>query len=517
MKRLLLNLFIVLPYFSLLYGGKHKNSPLIKAIRKKNKEKVSMLIKRGDRLNIEGKRQDVPLLEASCYNQLDVVKELLDAGCDINIQSKSDRWTALMEASVRGYLRIVVELIKRGAEVNRSNQNGRTALSLAAEKGKIEVVKALIKTGANVNLKDKQSLTALYYALKNNHDDLAKELIYAKAYVDTQDSSGCTPLMVFAYKNDVEILDYLVKNNASLDIQNQQGCTALLVATCYQRKEALKYLIKAGANIDIQTKDQKATALIYAIMNDYDEIAQILLEAFPNLDIQDKKGFTALMYSLIYNNITMFKKILCQGASINIKTKKKQTVIDFSGGRIKNILIFINNFYKNLEHNRLNLAQYNEFDKNMILASICHALHSKKSSKFFHNVTYDESNEIGIVLSVLKKWYEGFLDTQGFYEILYNKNYVSLNDLHNDLACPKILKNIYRNKRKTRKYFKKKYTSYSTLEGKAFYILSNTSFDLLKKNLQRWAFFTRQLADKELNNQNIIILPEIASKISTYI
>ena len=53
-------------------------------------------------------------------------------------------------ASKQGNVEVVKLLIEKGAEVNRTDEFGRTALMLASKEGRVEVMRLLIENGAEV-------------------------------------------------------------------------------------------------------------------------------------------------------------------------------------------------------------------------------------------------------------------------------------------------------------------------------------------------------------------------------
>ena len=73
------------------------------------------------------------LMSASEEGRLEVVRELLDADADVNVQNESGD-TALVFASVGGHLEVVRALLAAGADANVQVKDGDTALTLARTK-----------------------------------------------------------------------------------------------------------------------------------------------------------------------------------------------------------------------------------------------------------------------------------------------------------------------------------------------------------------------------------------------
>lgn len=105
----------------------------------------------------------------SASDRIDVVKELLAAGADSNIQNKDDGATALMGAVRNGDLAVVKELIAAGANPNLlQTTDGWTALMGVAscddeEVGR-KITMALLEAGADPHIKDKFGWTVFDYA-----------------------------------------------------------------------------------------------------------------------------------------------------------------------------------------------------------------------------------------------------------------------------------------------------------------------------------------------------------------
>jgi ankyrin repeat protein len=82
------------------------------------------------------------LLIASFRGDKAMVKDLLDAGTNVNVKDEAGR-TPLTEAAWNGHTETIKLLLERGADPNIKKNDGQTALSLALARGKKEAVEAL--------------------------------------------------------------------------------------------------------------------------------------------------------------------------------------------------------------------------------------------------------------------------------------------------------------------------------------------------------------------------------------
>ncbi len=113
------------------------------------------------------------LLLAAQLNNYEGVKKALDAGADVNAQSKNGL-TALMynvlTATGATITKIINLLIQSGANVNAQDNNGTTALMYAAQRTfplttaePDPLVRTLVDAGADINMTDSEGRTALEY------------------------------------------------------------------------------------------------------------------------------------------------------------------------------------------------------------------------------------------------------------------------------------------------------------------------------------------------------------------
>ena len=68
-----------------------------------------------------------------------------------------------------GHARIVRMLLEAGADVNHSDADGRSSLSVAANRNHVKIVQLLLEKHANVNHRDKGGGTPLIVAAFEGH------------------------------------------------------------------------------------------------------------------------------------------------------------------------------------------------------------------------------------------------------------------------------------------------------------------------------------------------------------
>ncbi len=99
-------------------------------------------------------------------------------------------------------------ILDGGADVNKTDDYGRTALIIAADEHCFkETIKELVIAGADVNAADKSGRTALHYALRYGSQDVARYLIKKGADYNRADNNGVTPVEIAAESGYEEVLE----------------------------------------------------------------------------------------------------------------------------------------------------------------------------------------------------------------------------------------------------------------------------------------------------------------------
>jgi ankyrin repeat protein len=91
---------------------------------------------------------------AVLYNNLEAVRQHIEAGTDINVKEAFSGSTPLISAATFGKTEIAKMLIDAGADLTISNNDGTTPLHAAAFFCRVEIVQMLIDANADKTLKN---------------------------------------------------------------------------------------------------------------------------------------------------------------------------------------------------------------------------------------------------------------------------------------------------------------------------------------------------------------------------
>ena len=157
-----------------------------------------------------------PMIWAAKYGNLPAVRALLKAGEGINKSLNPHNWTVLRVATFYSQVALVKELIKAGADVNLQATDvtgpiilNYTALHLAASSCHTPTIMELIKGGADVNIACSDGVSPLHIATEAGHEAGVVALMYAGADINAVMRDGHTPLYVAMHEKHERIVELL--------------------------------------------------------------------------------------------------------------------------------------------------------------------------------------------------------------------------------------------------------------------------------------------------------------------
>lgn len=294
--------------------------PLVTAAGQGDAGLVNTLLRQGADINAADSKGATPLFIAACNNNMEIAKQLISAGANVNIGIKkpfdcnkkvlSQGVTPLMAALANNNDALALLLLEKGADITAVDGNGAGPLVYAALGGSPETIKAIIKKNANINATVKTTF------------EYEKEPIF----------EGFTPLMCALQLKRTENAKTLIALGADVKIKCKNGVEAIIIAAYKGESEMVAALLEKGADPNAAlTKDFtigkrlvfKGDNALMAAADAGDEVSiSTLVNAGALVNEGDENGVIPLMAAAVKGNLDAVKTLVALGADVNAKTSK---------------------------------------------------------------------------------------------------------------------------------------------------------------------------------------------------
>ena len=215
-----------------------------------------------------------PLMYAAHKGDAVIVRQLLEHGCDPDVETPKTWRTAAWYAAAGGDPG-TLRLLLKDSVVNQSDRDGRPMLSVAAGVGSVESVQLLLDAGAAPNYLDNEQRTPLHYAAQKGQAAAAQALLDARARPDPVAGSGQTPLGVACQGGHVDVIGLLLASGAAVDREGAPGLSPLGHACRLGLLPAVQRLLDAKAAPDAEDGEGR-TACYWAWLEGHAEVLQCL-------------------------------------------------------------------------------------------------------------------------------------------------------------------------------------------------------------------------------------------------
>lgn len=270
-------------------SGPDGKTALMHSLSLRNKEITAILVKAGANLKAIDPSGKNIMMYASEGNNPELLKLMLDIGFDRKVRSKADK-TALdyavdarsadcsrllsrldtlpmdfIEAVEKGNLNLVRNLVKDGADINtKDKKDSKAAILIAIEKGHENILKFLLDKGVNPNdsyFKSKAA-TLFVFAMHNGKLSEAVHLLRAGATANFNHryKDGCSALMIAITSQNHSLVSLLINKKYNVDATDSFGNTALMFAAERNMYSVVSALLERGADPTIrQVEGKKAS------------------------------------------------------------------------------------------------------------------------------------------------------------------------------------------------------------------------------------------------------------------
>jgi len=129
-------------------------------------------------------KPEARILWAAQYNELDLVKTLLEKAPGLVAARDEDLYTPLHRAAYSNHIQVVRYLLEKGADPLATTDTGWTPMHSAAKWNNSEIVELLLNTGTPVNTGSEGGLTALHVAAMSANCRQTLELLLMQPDID---------------------------------------------------------------------------------------------------------------------------------------------------------------------------------------------------------------------------------------------------------------------------------------------------------------------------------------------
>ncbi|KAF2882262.1 hypothetical protein ILUMI_23906 [Ignelater luminosus] len=303
-------------------------------------EIVFILLKNDANITIQDNYKKTVLHYALHYNEIDILKLLIEFGLNISVETEypntdsllnvlssqdSDGGTVLHWAADKGFVDLATLFLSYGANTEIQDEDGKTAMHWAAEKGHTDLVILLLSHKAYIDAMDKLGRTPLYLAVHNGNIDTAELLLNHGASLHTTDRvTGRTPLLQAIVQNNITLINLLLNYKAVLAQKDNEDANALHLAAFTGNTEIAKLLLSMGVQLE-NKHSSGVTALMTAALNGQISIVRLLLSNGANIEARDNEGLTSLHYASFNGHLETVELLLSHGANLEAKDECNRT------------------------------------------------------------------------------------------------------------------------------------------------------------------------------------------------
>lgn len=198
--------------------------------------------------------------------------------------SQNELLAEFLQAAQDGNLEGLKNCLAKGVDINATNRQKRTAITLASLHKQYECVEFLISAGADINKQDETCFNPFLLSCLNNDLTLLRLILPAKPDLNVLSRFGGVGITPASEKGHVEIVrELLTQTDINVNHTNFVGWTPLLEAIVLndggaKQQEIVKLLLDNGANPHMTDKYGKKP-LELAREKGYREIAELLIQA----------------------------------------------------------------------------------------------------------------------------------------------------------------------------------------------------------------------------------------------
>ena len=278
------------------------------------------LIGEGADVNAMDSTQQSAYLIATSEGYVDLLELTLANGADLN-SLDSYRGTGLIRAAERGHADIVGRLLQAGIDVNHVNRLGWTALDEAIVYGDgapsyVDTVRALVAGGADLERIAGDGHSPVHNARAGGHDVIAGTLLSAIDSPPPDPAPATAMLLKAAAEGDANRVAVALRAGASIESRDERGRTPLLLASVADNLDVARLLVVLGADPNAQDVQQDSAWLVTGVTGSV-AMLEVLLIAGPDLALRNRFGGVSVIPASERGHVDYVQRVVTTGINVN--------------------------------------------------------------------------------------------------------------------------------------------------------------------------------------------------------
>ncbi|XP_041346619.1 putative ankyrin repeat protein RF_0381 [Gigantopelta aegis] len=277
---------------------------------------------------------------ASACGHVDVVRCLIQKGCDVDAVCLETETTPLMFASNRGHLKVVELLVENGADILRVNKENDCGLHLACRANHEDIVRFFLNSGMDVDCRGEHGRTPIMFACRFGYERLVSYLLSKTpdVYAIPRKDYNHNCLHLACINGSVTIVQALFDYGMDIDVISlDQRRTPVMFACRHGQLQVVRRLMHCRANMTKVDIDG-LTCLHLAAMSDNVDLIELLVSTVRlDIDCQSRRGITALMSAASKGFVEAFFCLIKHGSNPYAFNHNKETLLHMAarGGSVQ--------------------------------------------------------------------------------------------------------------------------------------------------------------------------------------
>jgi uncharacterized protein len=258
-------------------------------------------------------------------------------------------WTALMYAARQNSIHAARALAEAHADLNATDPDGATALSIAIINAHFDLAKMLVEQGADPNIADDSGMAALYAAVDMHTLSAMLSRPAPKLNDEITSLDLIKVLLAHGAKPNQQLKQPIIgRHHNTGDASLGEGTTPLMRAAKANDIPAMRLLLDAGADPFITQKDYTNAVMIAAAggaqAGSYSlalpvteegaiQAIQLCLDRGVDVNAFTSNGLTALHRAAARGADKVVRFLIEQGARTNLRSKANLTALDMALGK----------------------------------------------------------------------------------------------------------------------------------------------------------------------------------------